>query len=272
MVRRGLRILVAFLAFWGTASSQPVKILVQIHVDDGSGADLPHAKIKLTPLASPASGVYGETNDFGNASLELSPGNFQVLVSLESFCPHQWSLEIPREQTLNLTFSLRVGPCHISTVEVFGAPGSSQPESPGPPSETTPFEVFVNDTFGVRITIVDVKASCPDARLTVGTTTGDPPGQAKIALGKGECTISARALGFNPWSLKMNSQQQASRSVTAVLGIANQCAGCLSVERDHQIEFERMAPEETIRELVLKTAALPARKVGMHRARFNDRR
>jgi hypothetical protein len=210
-----------------------------------------------------------ETNNFGNADLPLFPGNFQVVVSLKSFCPRQWILEIPREQTLQLTFSLRVGPCHISTVEVLGPSNPAIPEAPGPPSETTPLELLVNDTSGVRIAIADVQATCPDARLRVGTITGDPPGQALIALGKGECTISARAKGFDPWSTKINSKQGV-RSITAVLAVASQCAGCLTIEPAVQIGFERLAPEETIPEIALETSTLPARRLRLHRVRLSD--
>lgn len=265
MARSGIQAFIAFVFFCGAVSAQTNKTLIQMQVDDGSGAALPKARIEFNPLASASSGMSAETDNEGKAGLNLPAGRYQVLVSSQSFCPHRWNVEIPNLQRVRFAFDLRVGPCHVSTVEVIGAPETGQPESPGPASETTLQEVVVTDGAGALVANAIVQARCPDSRLATETI-ADAAGKALVAVGTGDCTVAVLATGFNAWSAKINSREMR-RTVTAVLSIANQCAGCLTVGPAEELEFEHFVPEGSIPAIPMESLALSAQKRRVARRR-----
>jgi hypothetical protein len=235
-----------------------------MRVDDGQGATLPGAKIELSPLSGAGAGLTAETDSEGNANLEVPVGRYQVLVSSKSFCPRRWAVEIPDQRTLKLGFSLRVGPCHISTVEVIGAPDSGHVESPGPIRETSLLNVLVTDFTGARVSIADVQVRCPDSGLT-SETMADAEGQAMVALGAGNCIVSVRARGFKSFAQAVDLAGKSRQTMRMVLTVANQCAGCLSVEATEEIGFQHLVPEEAILALPMELAILPVHRLQTHR-------
>jgi hypothetical protein len=264
MARSEVRIILALLSICGTLSSQPPATSIQIRTDDRQGATLPGAKIELSPLRGSGAGLTAETDSEGNANLDVPGGSYQVLVSRESFCPRRWAVEIPNQRTLNLAFSLRVGPCHVSTVEVIGAPDSGHAESPGPIRETSNLQVLVKDVTGAIVSNADVQARCADSGLT-SETKADAEGHALVTLGAGNCMVSVQARGFNGFAQTVDLAGKSHQILTSVLSVGNQCAGCLSIEATEEIEFQRLVPEEAILALPMELAILPVRRLRMHR-------
>jgi hypothetical protein len=81
----GIGLLVAVLAAPSTAWSQTAATRpVTIHVLDVSGANVPHAEIRLTPAPDTAPAKM-ETDESGNFSLNVKPGTYALVVSERGF-------------------------------------------------------------------------------------------------------------------------------------------------------------------------------------------
>jgi hypothetical protein len=263
--RCGLRAILALLILCGTVSPQVRLTSIQVRVDDGHGAAIPGAKIDLSPRTGAGTGPSAETDYEGNAILQVPVGSYQVLVSSKSFCPRRWGVEIPSRQTLKLAFSLHVGPCNVSTVEVTGAPDSGHAESPGPARETSSLKVLVTDASGAVVSNADVQARCVDSGLT-SETTSDAEGRALVALGAGKCAVSVQARGFESFSQTLDLAGRPHQAVTAVLKVGQSCSGlCPVVNADEEIEFQRFIPEEAILAIPIEPVVLPARRLHFHR-------
>ena len=81
---------------------------VTITVKDETGAVVPHAKIKISPLPATATGD-SETDQYGKLSLNLIPGNFDLSVTSSGF--KRWMQTVRVQDTANQTIEavLRVG-------------------------------------------------------------------------------------------------------------------------------------------------------------------
>ena len=265
MGRSLVRIILSLLILCGTVSPQVRLTSIQVRVDDGHGAAIPGAKIDLSPRTGASAGPSAETDYEGNAILQVAVESYQVLVSSKSFCPRRWGVEIPSQQALKLAFSLHVGPCNVSTVEVTGAPNSGQAESPGPVRETSSLKVLVTDVIGAVVSNADVQARCAGSGLT-SETTSDAEGRALVALGAGECTVSVQARGFESYLQTVDHPGDSHQAVTAVLKVGQSCSGlCAVVNADDEIEFQRFVPEEAILAIPIELVVLPARRLHFHR-------
>lgn len=147
--RRVIWIAFSLVSLHAVFAQQNPTIHVTVQVTDVTGAGVPRAAIEMAP--SPKSQILTfETDGSGKAEFELPPGNYDLHVKSQGFCPFRRFLEPLNEQNQVVTTKLQIdycpGPCQMTCVYVYPEPGP-QPEQ----AHEGLLKVIVTDASGVVV-------------------------------------------------------------------------------------------------------------------------
>lgn len=259
MIRCQAWIALILLLVTPASPQQTSNIHITVQVVDQTGANVPKAQLEVSTSEGGAL-MSTEADVNGKADFELPIGSFDLVIESQGFCPQKRSLKVLGQPIRPITAELKLdacpGPCQAFCITVLGA-------APPTPSSSPPgLKAVVEDQSGVRIPLTVIEVWTEKNTLMFSMFT-NKWGEATLPLVPGRYRLSASARGFKTSSQVVDYTTDADQSIRVVLAVANQCAGCLSVEREEEIEFERAVPEASIAPEPLQRLFLPGHKLRM---------
>jgi hypothetical protein len=227
MIRR--RIWIAFsLVSLTTVFAQPyTNTRVTVQITDVTGAGVPRAIVEVIPSPNAQTLTY-EADGNGKAEFELSPGNYDLHVESQGFCPFRRFLEPLNEQNRVVMAKLQVascpGPCAGPCVTVYsesGIPAYPKPVAQDVKDSQGLLKVIVTDTTGTVIqpASVEVTSTSPGefGRPWSASTRTNTLGEASLVLPMGDYVLSVTANGFNKWSTRIEGRAHLNQAIRAKL-------------------------------------------------------
>ena len=200
---------------------------VTVQITDVTGAGVPRAIVEVIPSPN-AETLTFEADGNGEAEFELSPGNYDLHVESQGFCPFRRFLEPLNEQNRVVMAKLQIascpGPCAGPCVTVYSESGN--PVNPKHVAQDVQdsqglLKVIVTDTTGTVIqpASVEVTSTSPGefGRPWSASTRTNTLGEASLDLPIGDYLLSVTATGFNKWSTRIEGGAHPNQTIRAKL-------------------------------------------------------
>ena len=132
-------------------------------------------------------------------------------------------------------------------------------------AQTTPPTVLkmqVEDPTGARIPGASIQVRSKTDQQ-IAELRANSWGEAVVSLDPDQYTLLVRASGFRSYSQVVSVTSHTDQAIKVVLAVGNQCAGCLSIYREMEIELERAVPESSIAPEPLQSVCPPGHKLRM---------
>jgi hypothetical protein len=244
MIRRKIWIAFALVSLNAVFAQQNPKTYVTVQVTDVTGAGVPRATVEVAP--SPTAQVLTfEADRNGKAQFELPPGDYDLHVKSQGFCPFRKFLEPLNEQNRLVTAKLQIdscpGPCAGPCVTVSSESGDQIYPQPGALTVQAlqhAIKVIVTDSTGAVVQRANVEAisTLPDnfgGHWSESTTT-NTLGEASLDLAMGDYVLSVTANGFRKWSTKIVAGAHLNQAIRAEMASTDKnvradCMSCVSL-------------------------------------------
>jgi hypothetical protein len=227
MIRRRIWIAFSLVSLATVFAQSYPNTRVTVQITDVTGAAVPRAAVEVIPSHSAQTQKF-QADGNGKAEFELSPGNYDLHVESQGFCPFRRFLEPLNEQNRMVVAKLQVascpGPCAGPCVTVYSESGN--PLNPKPVAQDVKdsqglLKVKVTDTTGTAIqpASVEITSTSPGefGRPWSATTRTNTLGEASLNLPMGDCVLSVTANGFNKWSTRIEGGAHLSQTIRAKL-------------------------------------------------------
>ena len=227
MIRRRIWITFSLVSLATVFAQSYPNTRVTVQITDVTGAAVPRAAVEVIPSHSAQTQTF-QADGNGKAEFELSPGNYDLHVESQGFCPFRRFLEPLNEQNRMVVAKLQVascpGPCAGPCVTVYsesGIPGRPKHVAQDVQDSQSLLNVIVTDTTGTAIqpAWVEVTSTSPGefGRPWSATTRTNTLGEASLDLPMGDYVLSVTANGFNKWSTKIEGGAHLNQAIRAKL-------------------------------------------------------
>ena len=227
MIRRRIWIAFSLLSLTTVFAQTYPNTRVTVQITDVTGAGVPRAIVEVIPSPN-AQTLTFEADGNGKAEFELSPGNYDLHVKSQGFCPFRRFLEPLNEQNRVVMAKLQIascpGPCAGSCVTVDSESGNSaypKPVAQDVQDSQRLLKVIVTDTTGTVIQPAWVEATSTSpgefGRPWSASTWTNTLGEASLNLPMGDYVLSVTANGFNKWSTRIEGGAHLNQAIRAKL-------------------------------------------------------